>query len=126
MAPANTSGLEDVLGRGGDVPSDGACSFLITAQFSGAGEPAAPAAKESVDRFRLRRAPHMKYTYLLPNGAHPMSRALEYLRLVARQTDSASARAVAAERECICESIRVSYTPYAASGKGVAPPGICP
>ena len=61
LAPANTSGLENALGQGSEVPSDGASLFLTTAQFSGAGAPAERAAMESVDRTRLSRAPHMKY-----------------------------------------------------------------
>ena len=60
---------------------------------------------ESADRTRLSRAPHMKYKSLFSNGAQSMGRALEYFRRVAKQTDSASARAAAAEREFICDSI---------------------
>ena len=43
------------------------------------------------------------------------------------QTDSNPlARAVANEREFICESIRILYTPYAAPGEGLRPPVILP
>ena len=76
---------------------------------------------EFADRILASRAPHMKYKFLLPTGAHSMGRALEHLRRVAKQTDDALARAVAAEREFICESIRASFAPYAVSGEGLAP-----
>ena len=104
-APANSSGLEDVLGQGSDVPTDGASSLSTTAQCSGSGAPSERVGVESVDRLRLNCAPHLKYKFLLPNAAHSMGRALEYFRRVAKQTDSASARAAAAEREFICDSI---------------------
>ena len=45
---------------------------------------------------------------------------------MAKQTDSPLARAVANEREFICEAIRFLLTPYAPSGKGLAPPAIPP
>ena len=37
LPPPNASGLEDVLGQAGGVPSEGASLLLMTAQFSGAG-----------------------------------------------------------------------------------------
>ena len=40
LAPANMSGLEEVLGQGGDIPSDGASFLFMTAPVSGAGAPA--------------------------------------------------------------------------------------
>ena len=129
--PANTSGHEDFLGRGGDAPSDGAALLLITTQFPEAGTPAECVAMESADRIRLSRAPYTKYDFLLPRGAHPPSaertdstlagRALAYLRRVAERAVGALARAVAAEREVARESVRVLYAPHAASGKGLAP-----
>ena len=67
--PPNASGLEDVLGRGDEVPSDSTSLLLMTAQFPGAGAQAGKVALESVDRFCLSRAPHMKYKYLLAGGA---------------------------------------------------------
>ena len=63
VAPADTSGLEDVLGQGGEVPSDGTSLFLMTAQFSGDWTPAGRLAIESVARTGLSRAPHVKYKY---------------------------------------------------------------
>ena len=81
---------------------------------------------ESVDRIRLSRAPRMKDKYLLPNGAQSMDEALEYFRAVAKQMDSPLARAVANEREYICEAMRVLLTPHAPSGKGLARPTIRP
>ena len=81
---------------------------------------------ESVDRTRLSRAPHTKYKFLLPNGVRSMGRALECFRRVAKQTDNALVRAVATGREFVCESIRVLYVPYAASGKWLPTPGIRP
>ena len=71
LAPANTSGLEDVLGQGSDVPSDGTSLLLMAAQFSGSGAPAEQVTTESVDRIRLSRAPHMIYKYILPNSVQP-------------------------------------------------------
>ena len=68
LPPSNTSGLEDVLGQGGEVPSEGASLLLMTAQFSGSGSQAEKVALESVDRLRLSRAPHMKFKYLLSVG----------------------------------------------------------
>ena len=63
LAPANATGLEDVLGEGSDAPSDGASSLLITAQFSGPCTQAEKVAMESADRIRLSRAPHMRYKF---------------------------------------------------------------
>ena len=81
---------------------------------------------ESVGRIRLSRSPHMKYKYLLANGARSMDKALEFFRRVAEQTDSPLVRAVAYEREFICEAMRILFTPYAPSGKGLAPPTMRP
>ena len=53
-----------------------------------------------------------------------MGRALEYFRRVGQETDSELVRAVAQEREFVCEAIRISFTPYAPSGKGLAPTAI--
>ena len=75
--PSNASGLDDVLGQGGDVPSDGTSLLVMTAQFPGAGTRAEGVAMESVVRIRLGRAPHVKYKCLLPNGPRSMDRALE-------------------------------------------------
>ena len=94
LAPANASGLEDVLGQRGEAPSD-ETSLSTTAQFSGAGAQAGEVAMESVGRIRLSRAPHMKYEYLLSNGAQSTAKTLEYLRRVAKQTDDALVRAAA-------------------------------
>ena len=52
LAPANTSGLEDVLGHGSDVPSEGTSLLSTTAQFPGAGASTERAARESVARIR--------------------------------------------------------------------------
>ena len=90
--------------------------LLTTAQFSGAGTQAEKVAMESADRIRLSRAPHVKFKYLLPNGGQSMDKAPEYFRSVARQPDIALARAVACEREYICDSMRILVTPYAPSG----------
>ena len=81
-------------------------------------------ATESVDRIRLSRAPHMKYKYLLGNGGRTMDKALEYFRRVAKQTDSPLARAVAYEREFICEVMRILPTPHAPPSRGLAPPTV--
>ena len=52
LPPPNTSGIEDVLGHGGEAPSDGTSLLPLTARFSGAGTQAEKVALESVDRIR--------------------------------------------------------------------------
>ena len=126
LPPSNASGLEDVLGQGGEVPSESTSLLLMTAQMSGSGSQAEKVALESVDRLRLSRAPHMKYKYLLSGSVTTMDRALEYFRRVAKETDDELVRAVAQEREFVCEAMRVLFTPYAPSSKGLAPPVIRP
>ena len=81
---------------------------------------------ESVGRSRLSRAPHMRYKYLLPTGAQSMGKALEYFRRVAKEADSSRVRAVASEREFICETMRILFSPSAPPGTGWAPPAIRP
>ena len=83
FALANTSGLEDVLGRGSEVPSDGTSLSLMSAQMCGPGTRAGRVASDSADRLRLSRAPNMKYKYLLGSGARPTDRTSEYFRPVA-------------------------------------------
>ena len=126
LPPSNASGLEDVLGQGGEVPSEGTSLLLMTAQMSGPGSQAEKVAMESVDRIRLSRAPHMKYKFLLSGNVNSMDKALEYFRRVAKETDDELVRAVAQEREFICDAMRVLFTPYAPSNKGLAPPVIRP
>lgn len=63
LPPANTSGLEDVMGQGSEVPSNGTSLLLTSAQICGSGTRAEQVATESVDRLRLSREPHMKYKY---------------------------------------------------------------
>ena len=55
-----------------------------------------------------------------------MDKAAEYFRRVAKQSDDPLARAVASEREFICEAMRILFTPVAPPGKGLAPPTIRP
>ena len=119
LAPADTPGLEDVLGQGCDIPSGGTSFLLMLAQLSGAGRPAERVAMESADSIRLGRVPHTKCKLLLPTGAQTLGRFLEYFCRVARQTDNASAPTVATEREFFCESLRALHLPCAATGKGV-------
>ena len=126
LPPSNASGLEDVLGQGGEVPSESTSLLLMTAQMSGSGSQAEKVALESVDRLRLSRAPHMKFKFLLSGNVTSMDKALEYFRRVAKETDEELVRAVALEREFICEAMRVLFTPYAPSSKGLAPPVIRP
>ena len=126
LAPADTSGLEDVLGRGSEAPSDGTSLSLMTAQLSGGSTHAEKEAMESADRIRPSRAPHMRYKYMLSNGVHAVNKASEYFLRVAKQTDGDLFRAVACERAFICESRRILFTPPAPSGKGLAPPTIRP
>ena len=56
LPQANMSGLEDGLGPGCEVPSDGASLFLTSAQMCGSGTRAEQVALESVSRLRLSRA----------------------------------------------------------------------
>ena len=126
LPPSNAPGIEDALGRGGEVPPDGASLLLMTAQFPGSSTQAEKVALESVDRIRLSRAPHMRYKYLLAGGLRSMDRALEYFRRVVTPPDDPLMRAVASEREFICGAVRILFTPYALPGKGVAPPTIRP
>ena len=124
VAPATTSGHEDAPGQGSEVPSDGTSWLLMAAQFFGKGTRAEKVALEPVDRIRLSLASHMKYKFLLSNGALSMDEAWEYFCRVAKQADSPLARAVASEREYIRGAMRVLSTPYAPPGKGLAPPAI--
>ena len=55
-----------------------------------------------------------------------MDKAVGYFRRVVKESNDASVQAVATEREIICEAMRVLFTPYAPSGKGLAPPTIRP
>ena len=126
LPPPNASGLEDVLGQAGGVPSESTSLLLMAAQFSGSGSRAEEVALESVDRPRLSRAPRMKFKYLLSGGVQSMDKALEYFRRVVRESNTVLAQSVASEREFICEAMRVLFTPYAPSGKGLAPPAIRP
>ena len=107
LPPADTSGLEDALGHGSDVPLDGTSLLLISAQVCGSGRRAELVALESVGRIRLSRFPHMKSKYLVGSGVHGMDRASEYFRRVARGTDMPLVRAVANEREFICVSLSI-------------------
>ena len=66
------------VGQGGEAPSDGTSLLLTTAQFPGVGTQAERVAMESADRICLSRAAHMKYKYLLGNGARATSEALGY------------------------------------------------
>ena len=81
---------------------------------------------ESVGRIPLCRAPHMEYKFLLAGGVRAMEGPLEYFRRVVRQSDDPLVRAVASEREFICEAIRILSTPYAPPGRGLAPPSSRP
>ena len=79
LAPADTSGLEGVLGQGSEVPSTGTSLFLMTAQTSRAGAQAEKADVESAGRIRLSRSPNAKYKYLLSNGAQTMEKGVGVL-----------------------------------------------
>ena len=68
----------------------------------------------------------MKFKYLLSGGVQSMDKVFEYFRRVVKESNDALAQAVASEREFICEAMRVLFTPYAPSGKGLAPPTIRP
>ena len=88
LPPANTSGSEDVLGRGSEALSGGTSLFLTSAQICGSGTRAEQVAMEAVDPIRFRRAPHMKYKCLLGSGVQSVGRALEYFPRVAKATGS--------------------------------------
>ena len=60
LLPAILSGLEDILGRGGEVPTEGAPLLLVAAQTCGSVSQAEGVALESLGRIRLGRAPHTK------------------------------------------------------------------
>ena len=49
-------------------------------------------------------------------------RASEHFRRVAEEMDRVLVRAVAHEREEICDAARISFSPYAPNAKGSAPP----
>ena len=83
-------------------------------------------ASESVDRPRFRRVPKKKYKYLLGKGAQYMDRSTGYFRRVAEETDSSLVRAAAKECEFTCEAVRMPFTPYAPSGRGLSAPVIRP
>ena len=119
---ANASGLEDMLGQGCEVPSDGTSLFLTSTQMRGSGGRPGQVAVESVDRIRLCRASHMKYRYLSGSGVQSMGHASEYFRRVGKEATKSSVRPVAQEPEVICESLRILYTPHAPSNKGLVPP----
>ena len=70
------------------------------------------------DRIRFCRAPHLKYKYLLAGNAT----WLDHFRRVAEETRSPLVSAAAQERKFIFEALRISYTPHAPSGEGLAPP----
>ena len=81
---------------------------------------------EAVGRIRLSLAPHMKYKYLLPNGAQYLDKASEYFCLVAKEADCSLVRVAANRREFVCESMRILFAPRVPSGKGLLPPAIRP
>ena len=98
LAAAKTSGLDDVLGRGSEVSAGGTELYFTSAEMRGAGTRGEQEVMESGDRIRLSRAPRMKYKYLLSNRAQLMSRALEYFRRAAKETDSGLVRAASVKR----------------------------
>ena len=100
----HSSGLEEMLGRGSEAPSGGTSLLLTSAQMCGR-------RMESAGSIRPSRAPHMECKFLLRKGGQCMGCALEYLSRVANETDSTLVRAVAEEREFICEALRMLYTP---------------
>ena len=126
LTPANASGLEDVIGRGGKDPLGGTSLLLMAAQTCGAGSRAEQEAMEPIDRIRLSRTPHIKFKHLLGPGAQGMGRALDYFRRVAEGTDGVLVRASANGREYICEATRILFTTYASNVKGSAPPTVFP
>ena len=68
LPPTNSPGLEDGLGRGGDLPSEGGSLVVTAAQTRKVGSRAEQVAVESIDRIRLSRAPHLKFKHLLGPG----------------------------------------------------------
>ena len=55
LPPVNRSGLEDALGSGSEVPSDGTSLLLTSPQMCGSGTRAELGGAESVDRLRVSR-----------------------------------------------------------------------
>ena len=122
LAPANASGLEDVLCKCGDVPSDWASLLPTNALFSSAGTRAEEVALDSAGRIRPNRSPHMKFKYLSRNGVQSADKALGYSRRVANQSESSLVRAVACEREFICVAMRILFTLDKPFGAASSPP----
>ena len=58
---------------------------------------------------------------MLGRGVLPTGRAPKYFRFVAKETGSPLVRAVAQEREFVCEALRTLYAPCSPSGHGLAP-----
>ena len=63
LPTATLLGLEDILGKGGEVPSEKASLWLMAAHSGGVGSQAEREAMGPLERFRLGRAPHVKYVY---------------------------------------------------------------
>ena len=68
----------------------------------------------------------MKFKEWLGRHAPGMDRASEYFWRVAKETDRVFTRALAREREYICEAARFPSTLYAPCVKGAAPPSLLP
>ena len=123
---SNTSGLDAALGQGSEVPPDRTSLLSMAARMCGSGTRAEQVVMESVDRIRLRRAPHMRYKHLLGNGVQTMGRVFEFPCRVAEEADSSLVRAESQEREFTCESFWISRPPYAPFGKEPAHLAILP
>ena len=70
-------------------------------------------ALESVGRIRLSRASHMEIKSPLAPMVAPRGRALEFFRLVAKETDNSFAESLAGGRELSCEALRILFAPDA-------------
>ena len=118
--------LVNILAQGGEVPSNGTSLPLMASQYGCAVSQLKRVALKSLGCIWPRRAPHMKHNYPLGPGGAPMGRAPGYFRTVVKEAGDPLARASVEGRECICDELRVLFTPYVALAKGARQPRISP
>ena len=119
--PANVSGREDILSRGGEAPTDGASQLLKAAKTRAAGSRADKVAMESLGRIRLNRTPVMRYAGISGPKAGATDRNPAYFRKAARVFGDELARALALEGDFICDAFRISFTTFAPLARGSKP-----
>ena len=99
LSSVQSSGFEDVLGRNGEAPAEGASFLLTAAQGCGIGSQAERIAMESLGRIRLDRSPPMKLRERLEPRLEAMARALGPFRKAVEETDNDLTRASAQDRD---------------------------